>query len=196
MNQYSHLHQIDALANYGRDNQRKTSDPDKLASFIHRNYDKMEMTEKKHLLMRIIPDNEVNHLLLEYEMKHLSVKPRPMSLKDFEKKALKILSRYQSRAGGFSIEDREWGVHHYGSTERELRENELLFDNTICKIDLNNPETDRYLKNLEKLLNRISQDIDVEIRFKSAGKEDRDVIWIMIWATHSNMGVSAPEISL
>jgi hypothetical protein len=193
MKAYNLFHQMDRLENYGRD--RENIDCDKnLGGYIKKNYDKMDMIEKKRLLTKIIPDHEVNRILLDYEMSHLTIIPKPMSLDQFEKKALKILLRYQCRAGGFYIEDREWAVYHYGSPDVQLNENEILFENTVCKIDILNPDTEHYLQNVNRILRQISNDIEIDIQVEPTTK-DSSLSWVLIWAKHKKLQKQS-EISL
>ena len=81
------------------------------AEYIHTTLQKMLDTEKCHVLNKILSPQQINRILLRYELDHYNPIPKIMSLTEFRKETIKILSRYQHRAGGEHLEDMIWTEH-------------------------------------------------------------------------------------
>lgn len=164
------------------------------ADYINKNFDKMDEVEMRKLMAHITDIKTVKRELLKYEIKYLkNCTPTSLNLKQFENKAVKILNRYQHKAGGFRLEDRTWLIHRSTSTEHTVLNNELLFENTLNDRDYDDVDTNLYLKFLTEQLQSLTTNISVELRFKEP--EKGHMISVMIWCTDKNVE-AGPEISL
>lgn len=181
MKHYHHLHQIEQCKNYNNKiHKMKNDDKNTLAEYIHNNYDKLDETEMKIIVLKCLDQNSIKKILLSFELENYQELPvENMSLTDFTIKAQKILQRYQCRAGGFNVEDIEWIIHKVGSIDHEVMDNEILFVNTIAVCDEEDDELEEYLNNIIKRLNSIAKNIIVEIR-EDRGKRNNH---LLIWAT-------------
>ena len=117
-----------------------------------------------------------------------------MSLDIFLKEAMKVIIRYQYKAGGFLLEDKEWKIYRNGNDEYDVEINEILFINFLDKSDIDDENTDFFIKKLVKRLNMISKNIHVEIRqiFKNKDK----IVKILLWATDKNIKVEKTLVGL
>ena len=148
-------------------------------SGIYDNYDKMNNIDMHDLLLKCIDSNTVWLLLLKYELENYETIPtKYMSLEEFKENTLQIFARYQSKAGGFLLEDIDWVVHNSTSTVYDVKENELLFENTLNIIDMDNDDIDNYLFHLIKRLNSLAENIEVDLRQQLKHK----TVHILIWA--------------
>lgn len=183
MKKWNDQHKLELNQNYGLDN-GNSSNNDKhiMAQYIKNNFDKMNSDNMKNTLIKIINDKRTKNILLEYELKYLKLQPQNMTLDEFETAAQKILERYQCKAGGFYIEDRIWTVHKIDSTKHDVKENELLFENSVDKYDFDDNDTQKYLKRIVKKLDSLSNDIKIDYNYKSS--KDDGIIWLFIWCTH------------
>lgn len=163
------------------------------AQFIYDNYDNLDYNKRRELLMKYLTDTEVDTHLLKYELYNYSNKQDlTLSLDEFEEKALKLLDRYQWKAGGFKIEDSEFIVHKNNQKIYRVLSNELLFENTIDRTDLGDEETEYYLDNLMKQLNNLSKNIEVEYRYKNS---ENKTVRLLIWCTNKDMIVESDSDS-
>jgi len=193
MKKYNALHTIDAISNYGLyDHNIGIKNKSSIATYINKNLDKMDYDEIKQLINKVLTFTAMKKILLTHELQFYKEIPKKMSLKKFINKTIDILNRYQHRAGGFYIEDSIWKIHTFKSEEYDVKEYEVMFENSIEALDLEDPETVIYLERIHDRLNSLSDDIKVNIRYSEANKND--IIWIFIWATHNKN--STPQIAL
>lgn len=183
---YSSKHALNALSKY---------DPCKLnlcdtdiGTYICDNFDTMDDSELKKITLKCLNINDCKKILLNYEL-HTRIltsidNNNVLTLKEFEKKSINIFNRYQNRAGGFALEDRQWRVHTVLSNRYQVIENEILFENSVPLVDEEDRETNIYLKNIVKLLNTLSKNIVVELREKQ--RKNSKIINVLIWGTDIN----------
>mgnify|MGYP000994981911 CR=1 FL=1 len=185
---------IDRYCNYSNID-RYDNDGD-LANYIFENYDKMDEMEMKKIVTKCLTPLDMKRILLEYEFKNRPIRSPniEMSLTDFSKYAQKLLNRYQSKAGGFYIEDTVWTMYTSTSSEYDVQDYEILFENSVDKLDSNDNEIKEYLDRLEIILDNICKNIDVEIRYL-ASKGD-SITFILIWCVDRNLKKNKPKISL
>lgn len=188
---YNYLVQLDKLKNFSCILNNGNKDiQDSNARFIYDNYDKLDELGRRKLLMKCLGDNEVNMHLLRYEF--FNYQPNKeninLTLEEFEKKATKIIERYHWKAGGYKIEDSEWIIHKPTSKLYEILPNELLFENTLDRSDIDDEETESYMNRLMEHLNSLSKNIEVEYRYKN---KQNKVIRLLIWCTDTNMKVDS-----
>ena len=113
-------------------------------------------SDLKELLLKCFSDNEIKMHLLKYELinKKFELICDNLSLIEFEEKALQIIERYHWKAGGWKIEDSEFIIHRFKdlpkglskdlSKDYDINKNEIIFENTIDRSDLNDEETEFY----------------------------------------------------
>ena len=181
---YNYLLQLDKLKNYSctiENNEDKT-----LATSIYDNFDKLDDLGRRNLLTKCLSNNEINMHLLKFELinKQNDDPENELTLDEFEKQAFKIINRYHWKAGGFKIEDSEWIQHKHNSKLYDVLSNELLFENTLDRSDVDDEETERYMDHLTRHLNYLSKNIEVEYRYKNTKEK---IVRVLIWATDKNI---------
>ena len=181
MKNYNTRHKIETSTPYNTQFSSKVDDEKQmLAKYIHNNYSTMDEKEMQTILMKCLDVGKIKSLLLQYELENYEEKAKKrLSLSEFKNKAEQIFTRYQCRAGGFLIEDTEWSVHDSKSTHYDVKENELVFENTVNMIDLANDDVDDYLYFIIKRLETIAENIEVELRQQVKHK----TVYLLIWAT-------------
>ena len=193
---YVEAHVREASMNYGyyKDIEKENlQEKQKIAGYIHNQYDTMDLNEIKKIAMQCVSEKKLRQILLEFELQYYVETPAPMSLDVFIKKAKAILDRYQCKAGGYYIEDMEWEIHRFDSTVYEVKDYNVLFVNSIDKTDKDDNETLRYMKQLAVRLNSLSNDITVDYEFR---EPENGLIWIEIWCTHLPTKENSPVISV
>lgn len=185
LHKYDALHRFEQTKNYRQNNNYKTSEEnEELATYLHNNFDKMDEVEMGKMLLKCFGINEIKKNLLRFELIHYSDQNnKDMTLEEFEKKALKIINRYQWKAGGFLIEDCEWIIHKVDSPRYDVKENELVFENTLDISDIKDDETDFFIKKLVNQLSSLSTNIIVEYSQKY---KKTKIVKLLIWATDEN----------
>ena len=92
--------------------------------------------------------------------------------------ALRMFERYQSKVGGFLIEDDKWIVYKADSKYFEVSSNGVLFQNTLDKQDANDYGTRQYLDQLVYRLNKLTTNINADVEFADGKK----IVYVLIWA--------------
>ena len=130
----------------------------------------------------------MKRILLEYELKNFKQnvdKVKEMTMDEFIKEATFLLNRYQCKAGGYHIEDCEWTMYTSETIpdngEHYVKDNEILFVNSIDNNDLENDEVDSYLNLLVDRLDSLADNIDVELRYSES--EGTKPSWLRLWVT-------------
>jgi len=189
MKKYNLMHLLEKQRNYKNEEPNKSQDEkQQLAQYIHKNYNNMDEIEMKTIALKCLDINEIKKTLLFFELQNYICTPKQMSLSEFKNETMIIFNKYQSKAGGFLLEDNEWLIHDNTSSRHEVKENELLFENTINAHDMDDGETNTYLKYLIKRLNSLSKNIDVELRQKD--NDNSKMISLLIWAVDRNKKVT------
>ncbi|QKF93781.1 hypothetical protein QKU48_gp0323 [Fadolivirus algeromassiliense] len=193
---YNILHKLEYYNNYNVDTSFKTKkEKEELAKYIHQNYHKMDDIEMKHVVLKCLDQNKIKQLLLSYELDNYKMKSKKnMTFEEFKNEAVKILLRYQNKAGGFLLEDINWEIYDPGSLEYDVKNNEMLFVNTLDKSDIDDEETYYYLKKIVKKLNMIGENFNVELR--QLFEEGDKIAKILLWVTNKNIINDNPEIGL
>ena len=188
MQEYILAHQLEKKEYYCY-NERKKSSKEKyeIANYIHNSYNTMTDVDIRNTVLNCMDKNEMKRILLLFELKHYNpnLSPKKMSLNEFKLIALDLFDRYQCKAGGFKVEDNKWLVHDSTSIRHQVRENELLFENTINICDDDDEETSKYFKYILKRLNDIASNINVELRQLTQHRQK--VITLMIWAKDKDL---------
>lgn len=172
-------HYFDRMQRYDQDDPKYDVE---LATYIHDKFSSMTEQEMRQLIGKCLSITQIKHILLRYELKSYKSDPVEMSLDKFVHKAKKLISHYQCKAGGFKIEDIEWYIHRSNSTEYDVEEHEILFENTISKFHYYSPETQEYIDSLIKQLENIATNIEIEERYQ----EKNGIMFILLWARDIN----------
>ncbi len=196
MKKYNTLHKLEYYNNFNADISNKSkNEKDELALYIHDNFDTMDEIEMRHMALKCLDMNKIKKILLSYELNNYKNKPiTNMSLDAFLKQAIRVITRYQHKAGGFLLEDKEWKVYRHGCKEYDVENNEILFVNSLDRSDVDDENTDLFIRKIVKQLNMISKNITVEIRqiFKHKDK----IAKILLWATDKNIKVEKTFVGL
>lgn len=172
------LYQIDSHAKYNKNDSEKTCNNENIAEHINKYYNSMTDEEMRAYVVKCMSMKDIKHTLLKYELKYLHREQKNITLRQFAKEADKILSRYQSKAGGFQFGDEKWTKHDSNSKTYIIYDNEIVFENTIHADFLTDAETYEYLQDILLALNEISTNICVTIHKKYS---DRDkMYWILL----------------
>lgn len=161
MKHYSLMHKLESHSNLNNnDNNDNNNNNEELAEFINNFYDKMGTEELKSIVSKCISDKTVRHLILKFELEQYNQKTavEPISLKQFEKEASKILNRYTHKAGGFLLEDREWTVQLIDTSC-------TLFKNSLDKFDVDDVDTKEFMSKIVYRLNSLSDNIYVTLKY-------------------------------
>ena len=193
MMKYIKAHEQEALNNYGYDKDKTDEKKQKIATFIHDHYDTMTINEMKNMVLECMKEKKIRKELLEFELRYYSKQSGAMSIKKFTKFAKEILDRYQSKAGGFWIEDMDWEIHRSESEKYDVKNHEVLFANSVDKTDKDDNENLHYLKRLVTRLNSLSEEIEVKYEFYGP---EKGLIWIGIWCTRIDIEKDCPKIDL
>ncbi|ARF09808.1 hypothetical protein Indivirus_3_57 [Indivirus ILV1] len=189
MKTYNYLVQLDKLKNYSYIVNNVNNED--IAQLIYENFDKLDSTGKKKLLMKCLSDREIDRYLLKYELSNYNIKcNEELTLNEFEKKAINVINRYHWKAGGYKIEDSEWIIHRENSKSYEVLANELVFENTIDRSDINDEETEFYMDQLIRHLNSLGTNIEVEYRYKN---KKNKTVKLLIWATDKHIIIPSDE---
>ena len=179
LNDYNFLLKSEKLKNYNAMMFTPSNNTED-AEFIHDNFDKLDDNGKKDILMKCLSKNEIDMILLRFELINYNKKQDiQLTLVEFEKKAVELINRYHWKGGGHKIEDNEWLIHRPNSKVYDVKQNELLFENTLDISDIKDEETEYFMKHLVKQLNSLSTNIEVEYRNKNKrSKTTRLLIWV------------------
>ncbi len=182
MKQYNIQYMLDSHRDYSNDDSTDILAKEQLAYIIHKNYDKMDESELQMFALKCLSANKIRTIVLDFELKYFRYIPKVVSLDDFQMFAKNVFRRYQSKAGGFLLEDVDWIIHRHGSAKHCIDENEILFENTLDNCDNDDDETDRYLNNLVEILQSYTSNIEIELRQKCC--DGGKTVSILIWGTH------------
>ncbi|MBA42888.1 MAG: hypothetical protein CMF62_02625 [Magnetococcales bacterium] len=178
MNKYNNLQTFESISSL----QNNCKKNDILVEMIHHDLNKMTSEEMKRILSKCYDDIYYKRELLRYEFFNRSTTPEKLEFKDFIKQTKNILSRYHHIVGGFLIEDREWRFYDATSTDYNLDNDEVYFENTIDRTDDQDRNTLLYLERLIEIINMIATNIKVRYKIKH-----RDQLsWIVIRAKNNS----------
>lgn len=183
MIKYNTLHRIDYLSNYKNEIFKNISDNESnmIANIIQQNLNNMSEIEIQQILCKCLNINYMKFLLLRYELIHyVDEIVEEMSIDDFINKTKHILCRYQSKAGGFLLEDIEWTLYRNCYDDFVINKNMALFVNTVSITNKDDNELIEYIDLLETRLNSIAKNIKVEIRSIVSIKDkiENILLWI------------------
>lgn len=195
MKEYDELHQKDSECNYLSDsdseNDTKTeteidieSRNKILANDLHNNYENMSIEEKQKTLLKCMNIYGIGRELLKFELKNYIPISKYMNTDQFINTALRLMKRYQCKAGGFYLEDYEWTVYYNDFKNIDVASNEIYFENSLDKNNAKDNETIRYMDRITCLLNKIA--LNVTISYKFYESKNDDITWVFIKAKFKN----------
>ena len=183
---YNLLHSLEYYKNYANKKKHNTKKNKNLANYIKNNFTTMDEIELRKMALTCLSVNECKKIVLNHELTYYESNPtNNMTLDAFIKHAYYILNRYQSKAGGFLMEDIEWTLFTNDTTKYDVHENEILFENTISLCDFEDMETMEFLHKLEKRLGYVAKNIKINLR--SHIDEKNKLVYILLWAVDQNM---------
>lgn len=191
MAKYKEEYLADNALNFGFES--LASKDDALLKIIE-SYDNLSNDDIERLAVKTLNPNRLRSMLLRYELKYGTADSCKMSLEDFKAEACAILDKYHWKAGGFQFEDKVWGIHSYVSEEFSVKENELLFVNTISLCEASNDETVEYINLLTDRFNMIADNVNVQVDFKQSLRNN--IIFVLIWAIDEELEEENPDIGL
>lgn len=144
--------------NYSKYNKGTQEYKTELALYIANNFNKMDINEMKYIVLKCLSEQDYKRILLEYELLHQPSNQQDeiLTLDMFIEKAKKILNRYQSKGGGYKLEDIEWTI---------IKDDDdcVYFENTIDSKLINDDELNIYFDKILERLNELSMNIQVEL---------------------------------
>lgn len=160
--------------------EENTENSNDVSNFIYDNYEKMNIEEMKQLVSKCLTDNGMRYILLNYELKNLKNETKNMSLHEFERIAIKLISRYHWKAGGFLFKNYWIAMNENTKNENiiDIHKNELIFMNTISEDDLHGDETVEYMQHIVRILTRISYRVRVSIHSKFSDRDKMNYVFI------------------
>ena len=146
--------------------------------YVHNNLDSMDKEEMIYHVSKILSFNKMKKILLEYELTNYKLESRNLDLEQFTKIAIGVLHKYGILCS--MLEDK-WIIitENDVSEDYNVKKNEVLFENTVFKGNVNDSITLDYLDKLVTRLNSIS----TRIKSKCVIEKDRnDIYCVLIWS--------------
>ena len=153
----------------------------------------LDEIEMKKLAMNCLGINDIKRILLNFELNNCKEEPTRMSLEEFSPIAKNLLRRYQSKAGGFLLEDQQWNFYDKSTVKYNVRSNEVLFENTININDFDDEDTEFFLNKLVDRLKMVATNIKIDLRYMKEKKNK--IVYLLIWCKNTD-DTSEPEIGL
>jgi len=176
LKQYNISASINNISKEVYDNENKYIINDNITNIIHQTFEDNNKEELFNILKKILPQQQIIKLLLEYEMLYYKPEEIINNIITLMNKAKKLLKRYQWKVGGFNIEDPEWTIINKSNNIFILNENDKVLMNTIDPSFSQDSEFLSFIFNITNLIQRYTDKIT--IRFKI--KEYHELSWIFI----------------
>lgn len=178
---YFNLHKLDDSFKsnmFAYNNHLKEVDRIKMAKFIQNNFARMNYFDKLSIHNKIVSEFKLNYELLKFQLTYLIPDEKITDFEKFIKETEKILNFYQWKAGGFLCEDDKWTLYRHGNHKYDLKENEVIFDNSVKTINNSDIEVYKYIKSLHNLLQKMTDSF--KIKFRYIDDDYDDITWIII----------------
>lgn len=156
---------------------------DDIVEQIHNEIDKLSHTELVNLYGQIVTTKYLKKELQEYEIaKYSNLKITDVTRVDFINQVSNYLSIYKNLSGGELLEDTNWTVHENGSVKYPVKENEILFENSVYYSENTSyDKAEDYIKSIRRYLGRIYTNVKITDRIIDDPKND--ISWIIIKCT-------------
>lgn len=139
----------------------QVSNNEDFAQFIYENYHDFKDEDIKYLVTRCLSIEDMRRILLEFELTH-----RPnyqsssiLSTNEFILAATKILNRYQSKGGGYKLEDSIWNINTVSPVK-------IKFTNTIDISLIDDEDLNIFVDTIVNRLNELSINYKVSSSYK------------------------------
>lgn len=143
-----------------------------------KNIEKQPFDKKIELLKIIKTESEINNYLLTHEFYNLTPGKKTNSFNELVKIIQDNLNKYTHKAGGFVLEDHEWGCHLADSSKYELLNNEAIFDNSILRKHRYDYELNKYLCQIIKIVSSMTTNYVVSYNFID---DVQGLTWVVIY---------------
>lgn len=163
------------------DDFRKVEGQEKIADYIHKNIDRMDDVEKRHLLARLLDDRRVGMELSRFELRYRDTGERISDLPTYISFIDKTFARYHLTAGGHLCEDTDWTKYDTTSTKYPLKPNEVIFENSIKRVNRNDTHVIAYIRDLLRFFRR-HRVKPVRISFRLLEATD-EIYWMIFKVT-------------
>lgn len=162
---------------YSRNDQPVMLENYNLAEDINKHLDTMTEREMLIYFNKCYANETIRKMLLKYEFNIYTPIKKTMTFDEFIYEARKNLIRYHKKIGGFEIDDVDWSLYRGKNRKYKLKDNEIIFENTVNERDIHNQDLLKYLLRLVNILDNIA--INVRITNKCY-KVERDKIYIIM----------------
>lgn len=119
----------------------------------------VDVIKYKNEVFETFTELKIRKILLEFEFYNMKIETTNDNFEKVIEICENILNRYTYYAGGCRLEDKNWVKYIKGDKKYELKDNEIIFENSIPSIYKDDYETDKFLKQLNKLFGSISEKI-------------------------------------
>jgi hypothetical protein len=175
LRKYNHFQNLDTETN--RESHKNTD----IAAYIHDNFHKMDESEMKYIVTKILDIDTIKEMLMTYDFDNYEYETVDMTINEFVSFALNMFKRYHKLCGDY-LEDKDWVVHKCDSKKFDVGKNEVMFLNTVDKIDVD--DVTEYLDKLVENLNKGVFNMDVTYEFVVKKK----IVYVMIWGKMYDVG--------
>ena len=157
----------------------RTSADDTVVTLAQKMYNEPidNILKYKKDVFELFTESKLKRMLTEFEFYNMKIEPETKCLDDVIKKCENILNRYTYCAGGCRLEDKDWVIYRKGDKKYKLKDNEIIFENSIPSIYKDDYETDKFLRQINKLFNEISEKIKSECIFIEC--ERMNIHWVL-----------------
>jgi len=146
-----------------------------IANYVINNYGKLIESEKKEIIKMFISNNEVDDILLKCLIKYYNPEKHIMNLETFISQCKKILKIFKRVF--FDLEDDEWNIYKFPNNRFEIKENEVIFENTI-PLNYVSDSFKEYIEHLIRILNNVS---DYKVDYKLLSDEENHVCFVLLF---------------
>lgn len=148
------------------------------AQYLYKNINIMDEVERRKYLINLLDDSYVLSELYRYELKCLNLDKRIADLNELANFMETSLRRYHMKAGGHLCEDTVWTKHDKTSNKYPLKENEIVFENSIKYINRNDSRICEFITDLLHFFNiHMSDNLSISYRMI----ECSDMIYWMVF---------------
>lgn len=169
------LNKLDNQKNIVNDFKNNTNNQN-TAYYINKNLDKLDDNEKGHLLITLLDNKKISLELLKFELKYLTLDKKISDFQEFIDFTRESLIRYHIISGNL-CEDNEWTEFYPNSTKYSLKKGEMLFENSLKRINKYDSQIVNYIDNLLNFFKRHKTD-NINIIYRHIAYND-GIYWMV-----------------
>jgi len=160
--------------------QEKKKENEKLAKLIHDDFNKMTNEEMKHFVIKCFSPAKIKQELLKFELEHYVPEKIGTNITEIDNEIKKILCRYQSKAGGFCLEDHKWICHPPKTHKKKIT---LTYENSLGTKDFDNNMGGlvSFLKKIIEKISLLNDNLDVFYNIAEPNKDDIGKVLIICY---------------